>query len=265
MSKLRTVVCLLLGVCLYAQTVPPKLMDAPSYALGNGTLWDMSRGKTILPANTAGGFTLPSGCTAGAVQVTAVGFFFCGTAGWMQLPGVTGGKLPVSVIPNLETLSGTLTNSQLPATLTASTSGNAATATALATTPAQAPTGRYCIGIAANGDCVASQVQWSQIGAAPSFLLSSLAGQPGGVATLGNDSKVLLTQIPAIPYSSLSGTPTLGSIASHATTDFLPASTVIPTDLSQLANSSGYILGSAVSAVGKSGQYADLLGRPVLG
>src|SRR3954467_15537968 len=98
MHKLRTVVCLLICVHAYAQ-VPPQLMNAPAYSLGNGTLWDMSRGKTVMPTNTAGGFTLPATCTAGSVQVTAVGFFFCGTAGWMQLPGLTTGKLAASVIP----------------------------------------------------------------------------------------------------------------------------------------------------------------------
>jgi hypothetical protein len=55
-------------------------------------------------------------------------------------------------------LSGQVSNSQLPTTLTAGTTGNASTATALAATPTQCPTGYYSTGIAANGtaNCVQS-------------------------------------------------------------------------------------------------------------
>jgi hypothetical protein len=174
----------------------------------------MSPGVSILSANTTGGYHLPASCTAGQAQVTATGFFFCGTSGWMQLPGLTGGKLSTSVIPDINLLSGTISTSQLPGTITSNTSGNAATATALAATPTQAPTGRFCIGIAANGNCIPAQVQWSQIGAAPAFVLSSSVGQSGGVAALDNSGKIPAGQIPSLSYTTLSDLPALGSAAS---------------------------------------------------
>ncbi len=54
-------------------------------------------------------------------------------------------------------LSGQASNSQLPATLTASTTGNASTATALAATPVQCAAGTYSTGITANGTANCSQ------------------------------------------------------------------------------------------------------------
>jgi hypothetical protein len=48
-------------------------------------------------------------------------------------------------------LSGQATNAQLPSTLTAATTGNASTASALAAAPAQCAAGSYATGVAANG------------------------------------------------------------------------------------------------------------------
>jgi hypothetical protein len=266
MFTLRTTLCVLLCALPMFGQVPPVSMSAPAYQLGQGTTFDMSRGVLRVPANTTGLYTLPSSCSAGQVQVTLTGFFFCGTAGWIQLPGATAGKLSPSVIPTLDQLPGVLTNQQIPTSLTASTSGNAATATALAAVPTQASTGRYCTGIAANGNCNAAQVAWGQIGGIPALLLASARGQAAGVAALDDAGKIPVTQIPLIPYSTgISGLPALGSAASHPYTDFIPSSTVIPTDLSQLANSPGFVRAASLAPVATSGLYGSLLGLPVLG
>jgi len=44
------------------------------------------------------------------------------------------------------------------------TTGNAATATGLAASPSQAPSGQYCTGVTAAGNCNGAQVQFSQVG-----------------------------------------------------------------------------------------------------
>lgn len=69
--------------------------------------------------------------------------------------------------------SGTIGAARVP-TLNQNTTGNAGTATALATLPSQAPTGQYCTGITAAGNCNAAQVNYSQ-----------LAGTPVPAAALG--------------------------------------------------------------------------------
>ena len=65
--------------------------------------------------------------------------------------GRTGAVTPGSGDYSFSQISGQATNAQLPATLTAPTTGNAATATALAATPSQCPTGYYATGITASG------------------------------------------------------------------------------------------------------------------
>jgi hypothetical protein len=65
--------------------------------------------------------------------------------------GRTGAVVPQSGDYNFSQIGGQAANTQLPSSLTASTTGNAGTATALAATPAQCPTGTYATGIAASG------------------------------------------------------------------------------------------------------------------
>ena len=65
--------------------------------------------------------------------------------------GRTGTVTPASGDYSFSQLSGQATNAQLPSTLSAPTTGNAATATALAATPPQCATGYYATGITAGG------------------------------------------------------------------------------------------------------------------
>lgn len=62
----------------------------------------------------------------------------------------------------------------LASPITANTSGNAATATALTATPSQCSSGNYSTGVTANGTANCAQVQYSQIGSAPALIAASL-------------------------------------------------------------------------------------------
>ncbi len=65
--------------------------------------------------------------------------------------GRTGAVTPASGDYSFSQIGGQATNAQLPSTLTAATTGNASTASALAAAPPQCPTGYYATGITANG------------------------------------------------------------------------------------------------------------------
>lgn len=75
----------------------------------------------------------------------------------VSVPGVasfngrSGAVTPAAGDYSFTQLSGQATNAQLPSSLTAPTTGNAATASTLAATPSQCPAGSYATGIAANG------------------------------------------------------------------------------------------------------------------
>lgn len=66
--------------------------------------------------------------------------------------GRSGAVMPAASDYSFSQMSGQAANAQLPSLLTASTSGNAATASALASAPSQCPAGYYAAGIAANGN-----------------------------------------------------------------------------------------------------------------
>ena len=70
--------------------------------------------------------------------------------------GRTGAVIPTTNDYSFAQLSGQATNAQLPATLTAATTGNATTATALAATPSGCAAGSYATGVSANGTAVCS-------------------------------------------------------------------------------------------------------------
>ena len=70
--------------------------------------------------------------------------------------GRTGAVSPAANDYSFSQLSGQATNAQLPSTLSAPTTGNASTATALAATPTGCPAGQYATGVAANGNAVCS-------------------------------------------------------------------------------------------------------------
>ena len=71
--------------------------------------------------------------------------------------GRSGAVTPAANDYSFSQIGGQATNAQLPSSLTASTSGNAATATALAATPSQCSTGYYAKGITAGGAANCSQ------------------------------------------------------------------------------------------------------------
>lgn len=83
-------------------------------------------------------------------------WYVAGTAGTSgggvtSFSGRSGAVTPAANDYSFAQLSGQATNAQLPATLTAPTTGNAATATALATAPTQCATGYYATGVTASG------------------------------------------------------------------------------------------------------------------
>ncbi|HEX4007854.1 MAG TPA: hypothetical protein VHX60_16900 [Acidobacteriaceae bacterium] len=73
------------------------------------------------------------------------------SGGVTSFNGRTAAVSPAASDYSFSQLSGQATNAQLPATLTAPTSGNAATATALAAAPTQCATGYYATGVTAGG------------------------------------------------------------------------------------------------------------------
>lgn len=73
-----------------------------------------------------------------------------------------------------------LVAADLPSSITSSTSGNAATATALAVTPGQCAGGQYATGIAASGSANCAQVGYIQLSGTPTLQYQTV--QSGGTA-----------------------------------------------------------------------------------
>ena len=110
----------------------------------------LGSGSTSYSIIAAGGLTLACGPDSNwysTEQIAAAP----SSSGIASFDGRTGAVSPASGDYSFGQISGQVANSQLPATLTASTTGNAATATALQSTPSQCPTGYYAAGIQANG------------------------------------------------------------------------------------------------------------------
>ena len=119
-------------------------------------------------------------------------------------------------------------------TLNQSTTGNAATASALAATPAQAATNQYCTGIAANGNCNSAQVQYSQLGGTEPTC-------PGCVASASTPLVITSNNI-ALPQATSSAA---GYLASADWTTFnakQQALTLTTTGTSGAASLSGAVL-----------------------
>lgn len=105
-------------------------------------------------------------------------------------------------------------------------------------------------------------------------LSSTSVGAAGGIASLDNTGKVPIAQVPTIPYANLSGTPTLGTIASHNVADFVansvggvetalgftPLNAASVGQASGIAglDASGLLLTSELPAI----PYTDLTGAP---
>lgn len=114
------------------------------------TISVLGSGSTSYSIIAAGGLTLACGPDSNwysTEQIAAAP----SSSGIASFDGRTGAVSPASGDYSFGQISGQVANSQLPATLTASTTGNAATATALQSTPSQCPTGYYAAGIQANG------------------------------------------------------------------------------------------------------------------
>lgn len=240
-----------LAACLHAQ----RQMDAPSYQLGKETVFDASQGHIVVPSNFTQLFQLPTSCKPAELKITATGFFYCNSAGnaWNEVSILdTSGSIPNSKLPDIGTLPGVLVQRQFPGSITASLNGNASTASALQSTPAACASGQYANGIAANGNANCSQVQWSQIGAAPGFVLQSQLGAANGVATLDGNSTLTPSQIPSIPWSQLTNVP-LAQVAYSGNYTDLSNKPSIPTKLSQLINDLPGVTAPVTSVNGLTG------------
>ena len=155
---------LLVAVCTVSAAIaqtntPAKLMDAPAYRLGNGTIFDASPGVFLLPNGTR-----PATCTTGQAFLVGGTLNLCSSMNtWVEIPMLVSGTLPTSVFPSLGTLPGQLVSSQLPNVIGSNTTGNAGTATSLASTPSLCIGPQYATGVAASGNAVCAQVQAAQI------------------------------------------------------------------------------------------------------
>ncbi len=120
-----------------------------------------------------------------------------------------------------------LVAADLPASITSNTTGNASTATALATTPSQCSTGQFATGIAASGNAncgtpTGGSTTWPSAAGIPNYSGSSSWGTSYGVSgtgnvclttncvmttpNLGTPAVLTLTNATGLPYSALTGT-----------------------------------------------------------
>ncbi|MBV8553076.1 MAG: hypothetical protein JOY54_17405 [Acidobacteriaceae bacterium] len=101
-------------------------------------------------------------------------------------------------------LAGTLSAARLPAIIASSTTGNAATATALAAVPLDCPAGQFATGISASGNAVCGHVAYSQINGAPTI--------PTDDSQLTNNANyITAAQAPVESVNGKTGAVSLGS------------------------------------------------------
>jgi len=119
-----------------------------SSASGGSMTWPNSAGVAVYGGSNSWGSSLPVGTSANdLVQLNGSG----------QLPAVS-----AALLTNFPTLN-------------QSTSGNAATATALASAPGQCTSGQYATGVTASGTANCSQVAYSQVSGTPTVPTASSA------------------------------------------------------------------------------------------
>jgi hypothetical protein len=112
--------------------------------------------STSYSLTAAGGLTLACGPDSNwysTEQIAAAP----SSSGVASFNGRTGAVAPASGDYTFGQIGGQVSNAQLPATLSAATTGNAATATALAAAPTQCPAGYYATGVGAAGNANCSQ------------------------------------------------------------------------------------------------------------
>lgn len=184
-----------------------------------------------------------------------------------------GGNIAVSAS---QITTGTLPHAQLPALLsadipnnTANTSGNAATSTALATTPSQCPSGQAPLGIAANGNaqgCEAVGGGGTQVypGAGVANSTGSAWGASYGVGTAVNDLLQLdsFAHIPAVSgvnLTNLNASNLASGTMPHAQ---LPAlvSGDIPSNAANTSGTAGGLSGNIVESL-VTGLVSDLAAK----
>jgi Pectate lyase superfamily protein len=113
---------------------------------------------------------------------------------------------------------GILTDAGVAGTLVTNT-GNVATATALAATPAQATSGQYCTGITAAGNCNSAQVAFGQLsGTAATGQIPTLNQNTTGVARYAAPSVLTVGTLPSSPVTGEVVPISDGAAASDCTT-----------------------------------------------
>lgn len=194
------VLCLaLIPAALFGQNTGPQNTQPTNT---DPTTLNCSVGKGILVyvynnAGTAIQYTCgPSGhyiATPGG-STTACAGAVGGTCGANVIAGGANGIVK-------STNSGATTTTATPGTDYVIPSGNVATATQLANLPTAAPSGQYCTGVLASGNCIPAQVNYSQLGgtnpAAAGAALGATALQPAG-----NGSSLT-----GLTYTQIGGTP----------------------------------------------------------
>lgn len=154
--------------------------------VGSGNSYSLPQATS----STLGGVTVPS---LSGLNITADGALSVlygsgpNTAAEGNDTRITGALQSVNNLSDVGNVATALQNLQLtgatPLTISASTTGNAATATKLAVTPAACASGQYATAVAVSGNAMCSQVQYSQIGGtpAPYSLPAATATSLGGV------------------------------------------------------------------------------------
>jgi hypothetical protein len=144
--KLLPVFLCLSGVSLFAQASVG--LNAPAYKLGQNATFDASNATLIIPKPAF----QSSSCNPGQIQFSSDSLQICTSSRtWLPIP------------PLISQLSGTISLSQLPATISSNTTGNAASATVLASAPVVCVTGKYASGIATNGNAICATIQAAQL------------------------------------------------------------------------------------------------------
>jgi hypothetical protein len=129
------------------------------------------------------------------------------------------------------------------------TAGNAATATALAATPAQASSGQFCTGVTAAGNCNSAQVAASQVGGLPAFPNGTIVGTTD-TQTLTNKS-IAASEVTGLAPSATTDT----TNASNITSGTLAASLVPTLNQSTIGNAATATALAATPAQASSGQF----------
>ncbi len=175
-----------------------------------------------LPAATAtslGGVIAGSGLTVSSGTLSANVGTTAGTLAAGNDNRISSALQSLNNLSDVASVSTSLQNLKLtgssPNTISAPTTGNAATATKLAATPAACVSGQYATGVAASGNAACSQVQYSQLSGTPtpyslpaatstalggvivgsglavsSGTLSANIGTASGTVAAGNDTRI---------------------------------------------------------------------------